>query len=174
MSIDYGAVTALAAVVASIAAVVAIWIEGKRARFSQGLDILLRLGDQFNSASFVSKRRALAKLLASQERLSPLDQEERKRLSDEILDFFEMVGLFLKKKILDPELVHAEFFYWLYHYYALTKDHLAEFRRASNDNTVWEDAEWLYYTLLEVEGSPPTITSSMAGINRFLQEESSL
>ena len=66
MSIDYNAVAAYAGLIAAMAAVVAIWLEGRRARFSQGLDILLRMNDTFDSNDFKEKRQTVVNLLLKQ------------------------------------------------------------------------------------------------------------
>ena len=61
MNIDYTAISTWIALLAAFTAIAAVWLEGRRARFSQGLDLLLKLSDAFHNESFKIKRRLVAK-----------------------------------------------------------------------------------------------------------------
>jgi len=147
MNIDYNIISAWAAIVAAIAAVVALWIEGRRSRFSHGLDIVLKLDEVFHSKEeFRKKRRAVARLLKSDRNF-----ERGKQVAEieDILNHFEMLGLLLRKGVLDKELVWAYFFVWLHHYYSLLKPYIAYVRRW--EPTAWEDVDWLHQQLAAIE-----------------------
>lgn len=45
---DYTAIGTWVALITALFAVIAIWVEGKRSRFSQGLDILIAKNNQYN------------------------------------------------------------------------------------------------------------------------------
>ena len=173
MNIDYNAVTAWVAVVTALIAITAVWIEGRRARFSQGLDVLLKLSDQFNSEIFVKRRRLVAKGL----------QDENTKRGDkwevavgELLDHFQLVGMLLRKGVLDKELVHSEYYYWVSYYFYYFKEIAIEWRRIINDPTVWDDADYLYRELTTVERKyrRDLSTPSEDNLKEFLSSEANL
>jgi len=174
VKVDYTAIAAWAAVVAALAAIVAIWTEGKRARFSQGLELLLRLDEEFDSEEFKKKRRAVAKLLLKEEE----NFEKGKRLEEveDILNHFQIIGFLLRKGVLDKELVWVHFFFWLNHYYLFLKPHIASVREW--EPTAWEDVDWLHRRLavLERKHRPKgmSIQPTDEMIREFLTRESAL
>jgi len=143
---DYQAVTAWAALLAAFVALIAVWVEGRRNRFSQGLDLLLRLKAEFDSQAFRWKRQALAKSLVKQNRFPPEPSPELEAFIAHLMDHFQIVGLLLRKGRLDSELIYSEYFFWLHHYFFLFRTTIAAYRR--EDATIWYDAEWLYQRLL--------------------------
>lgn len=64
MNLDFNAITAGATVIAVFVAIYAIWVEQRRSRFSQGVELLLRLSDTFfYSKEFIQNRREAARFL---------------------------------------------------------------------------------------------------------------
>ena len=174
MTLDYNAISALAAVIAALVAIVAVWVEGRRSRFSHGLDIILKLDDAFHTEEFKSKRRTVAKLLLKSDK--NFDQSKHVEDIEDILNHFEMIGLLFKKGVLDKELVSAQFFYWLHYYCFALKDYIASVRRW--EPTAWEEVEWLHEQLipLEREQRPKgiNIDPSKETMKEFLTRESKL
>lgn len=140
-------VAAFGALVAALAAVIAISLEGKRARFSQGLDLVVRWREAFDSEEFKKKRRAVAKLLSREEEWFELG----KRLEDveDILNHFQLIGYLHSRGVLDRELVWAEYYFMLNHYYHLLKPYIASVREW--DPTLWGDVDWLLTDLTGLE-----------------------
>jgi hypothetical protein len=154
VGIDYDAISAWAAVVAAfaalvaaLAAVIAISLEGKRARFAQGLDLLVRWREAFDTEDFKKKRRAVAKLLSTEGGWF----ERGKRLEDveDILNHFQLIGYLRSRGILDRELVWEEYYFMLNHYYHLLKPYVASVREW--DPTLWGDVDWLLKDLTGLE-----------------------
>jgi hypothetical protein len=147
MSIDYNAVAAYAGLIAAMAAVVAIWLEGRRARFSQGLDILLRMNDTFDSNDFKEKRQTVVNLLLKQGEGSKLPAQAD--AIDDLLNHFEVLGLLLRKRVLDEELVWAHYFVWLHYYFFSLRTYIASVR--TWEPTIWDDVDWLHKRLIPLE-----------------------
>jgi len=137
----YNAISAWAALLAALAAIYAIWIEGKRSRFAHGLDILARLSDKFRGEDMVSVRRSYASLMLDSTKIEA--QDKKNDLEDEILDHFQEVSLLTRRHILDSDLTWAEYGYWFRHYYPLLKNRIKSFRE-KEDPSGWEDVDWLH------------------------------
>ncbi len=95
MNFDYTAITAWAAVIAAFASVYALWAEGKRARFAQGIDLLFQLDERFDGEEMRQSRRAAAQ--------SILDRNYSE--VDDVLNFFGTVGILTRRGVLDETLV---------------------------------------------------------------------
>jgi|HubBroStandDraft_6_1064221.scaffolds.fasta_scaffold884546_2 hypothetical protein len=78
-------VSAIAASVAALVAIAALVIQGYRARSLLRIELLFRFDDQFNSERFRKVRRAAASAV--------LNDGTDYRDVDEVLDFFETMGL---------------------------------------------------------------------------------
>jgi hypothetical protein len=68
---------------------------------------------------------------------------------DAILDFFQGMAMLINKVAIDKELVWSHFSWWLFCYYALSKDYI-EFWRNEDPNS-WDDVELLHKQLIKIE-----------------------
>ena len=98
-----------------------------RARFNQSVDLLFRLENDFFGPAKREQRARAARDLMKRE---PLEAEP-------ILDFFETMGLLLRRKALDREMVAHTFSYWIERYYAALQPYIEE--RQRRDPLVWQD-----------------------------------
>jgi hypothetical protein len=165
---DYGAISAWAAIITAFVAIIAVWVQERRARFSQGVDLVLKFDEVFESQEFKAKRRAVAGLILKQENLEKGDTNAIEGL----LNHFEMIGLLLRRGLLDKELVSATFFLWLHHYLPALKDYIAAVRRW--EPTAWEDVDWLYEQLVPLERQQrnvPEIGPSEQSRKEFFERE---
>ena len=165
--LDYNALAAWAAVAASAIAVYAIWIESRRSRFALGIDLFLKLDERFGDNRMLVARRAAAMALSS----------ENKADADDVLDFFEMVGLLVRRGALDEYVVWHNFFYWIHRYYLSAKDHIDTIQ--SEDPTIWADLTQLYSRLASIEKKERQCSVSQLQLTEeelteFLNEEMSL
>jgi hypothetical protein len=180
MNIDYNAVTAWAAMLTALTAVIAIWLQERRARFSQGVDILLRLTQQFENGNLLEARRSLAKLVLADGLPTEIDDfnQPRDALISEILNHYQTVGMLLQKRVLDRELVYSDYFNKLNHYRTLLKSYMAAYRKKQGDTTIWEDVDWLCDRLSALERKyvprGADISPSQESPVEFLHEESNL
>jgi hypothetical protein len=131
MTPDWNEVAALAAVAASATAITAIIIEGRRARFRQRVEILLRFEERFDSPVMRLQRKVAVDAL----------KNGRYDDAEPVLDFFETVGLLVAKGSLDLIMVQNSFLSWIHLYYYTSRDHIAAERAKSPDT-------WYYLTTM--------------------------
>ena len=132
------------------------------------------LHDRFESKILQNCRKKLSQLLL---RKGDLQQED-----DDVLVFFETMGLLTRKGILEKEMVWNEFCWEIVRYYlALTepKNQIATLRANASDHTLYENFEWLYKELLEIDAKRRKVTPEIAkarpkDVQEFLIGESTL
>jgi len=134
------ALTAWAAVVAALAAVCAIWSESKRSRFALGIDLLLKMDANFNNDMMRTTRRAAGKELL---------HDKDKGDVDDVLDFFETVGMLIRRGALDDFMVWHTFYYWIHRYYVSNSEYIAKSR--VEDHTIWFDLVKLHKIMVSIE-----------------------
>jgi len=170
----YAAITSWAALITALIACYAIWVDGKRSRFSQGLDILLKFSNEFNNEDMKTVRRQIAQMHIK--KTKKLNDVHNTNLESEILNHFQTVGLLLRKKILDPELTWSEYSYWVRYYLVLFKSTIDSFRE--EDQTAWEDVDWMMKRFSKLD-KKYKIYQNKEGVDQpefieFLQSESEL
>ena len=158
----------------------------ERAQKIVQVDILIRLLNQFESHRMlaVRKRTAESLLVAKTTQRANLPPEangydpEAYRDIEDVLDFFETVALFVKRGIVDNEIVWHTFYYWMHGYHEASKEHLSKIR--SRDTTWYSDFFALHDQLKIIEAkdkmvnadNPDSWTTEMTV--RFLSGEASL
>src|ERR1017187_417030 len=90
---------------------------------SVSADLCLKLTDRFDSPDMVIKRKLAAKALLEKANLDSVD---------DVFDFFETVGLYVRRKMLDEEVAHSMFFHWVNLYWHAGKDYMATMRERSD------------------------------------------
>ncbi len=111
---NYNAIAAWSAVIASLVAMIALLLEQRAYRFSLSIDLILKMDERFDSSQMRRTRQAAAKALLNQ----------RYDKAEDVLDFFETLGMLAKRKALNDEMVWATFFYWLNNYWWAAKEHI--------------------------------------------------
>jgi len=137
---DYNAISAWTAVIASLIAIVALIVEIIRSRFQLSVEMLFKFVNEFES----NRMREIRKKAAEE-----LSEGKNEGYIDDVLGFFEMVGLLTRRKAIREEFVWHEFYDWIKGYYILCKDHIESDRE--DDRTLWEDFIWLQERLDKVE-----------------------
>jgi len=171
MMIDYNAIMALAAVVAILVAIITMWFESRRSRFSIGVDIILKLDSEFNNKYFKEIRKQAAVAFSSG------DLSQGSNAIDSILDFFEGIAFFAKCKAVDNKVVWHFFFSYMYRFWHLAYEYIKEER--NNDPTLWTAIIDLYPRLLRIERRERRrlngyINLTERDLEKFLYEESVL
>ena len=89
--------------IAVIVSIVALILQLRRSKFALSVELLQKLDERFNCPDFYKKRKAAIESIKS------------KTFSDihEILDFFETIGLLLKRGAVDKEMVWSTFYWWI-------------------------------------------------------------
>lgn len=123
----YEAITAIATAVLAVATLIlgiVVWVvavaEGRRSRFSLGVDVAMKLDEQWNEGYLDRRRSAAAALLLSPDKRGSGDEDH----IEDVLDFFETLGHLTKRGALDAEMVWSYFFYWFYGYWLSAREFL--------------------------------------------------
>lgn len=109
------------------------------------LDLILKLDDKFNSIEFKKIRSKASNAILSEETDNKFVQVE------DVFDFFETLGYFVKHKALDKKIVWHTFYGWVHSYWSVGKDYILSERKEEIDKTLWEDFQWLHNELLKIE-----------------------
>jgi len=136
------------------------------------IKIQLNLLDKFDNILMKSARSKLAKQIIA--------EAEHDEIQEDVIDFFEDVGTFLRREYLDKELVWADFSFYAIRWWSILKDYIfVERKRNNNDQTIFEDFETLVNILYEIESSKRKLSRShlepsSVDIEQFLKDESNL
>jgi hypothetical protein len=167
MAINYNAVASWSALAAAIVAIVGMILEGRRKRFSLGVDLILKLNEQFDSEQFRERRRRAAKGI----------REEKFAEAEEVFDFFDTVGMFTRRGALDKKIVWSVYSHWVYFYWQASKNYISKTTKESP--AVWLDFKYLFGAMLKVERRESKKNSfqeepKKEDVLRFLEEEEKL
>ena len=93
--------------------------------------------------------------------------------SEEVLDFFETIGLFMKSGALNEEIAYSFFFHWINLYWNAAQRHI-QTRRKEN-NTAWQDFEYAYKKVITLERRKDKASADLVlladRMKRYLGEE---
>ena len=167
--LDFNSITASAAAIAAVASLVALILTSfqlKQFRFAHGVDLIFELEDRFDAPEMMKARKRVAKAL--QNHISTQEM-------DTVLDFFETLGILVRRHAVDDELAWNSFSYWVLRYAALTQDHIVARRKKESDETYRQEFEFLIKRFTEIEIKkrnlkfPPSFSKEQ--LDSFLQEE---
>jgi hypothetical protein len=113
--------------------------ESKRFRFAQSVELVLKMDDRFDSPLIQKVRTKAARSLLKK---STADL-------DDMLDFFETIGMLVRRGALDKEMAHEMFFPWIQGYYQAAHFYILSVRKNRSD--IWEDLQYLYDETLKIE-----------------------
>src|SRR5262249_45589824 len=102
---------------------------------------------RFNSPEMRACRARLARTLLSSRR----DFDKIEEDGDEVLGFFEDIGLLLRRKIVPIYFIWSMLSYDIFHYWQLLHDYLAWVRQSTNNNTYYEDFDLVRNRLAALE-----------------------
>jgi cbb3-type cytochrome oxidase subunit 3 len=103
-------------------------------------DLSLKLLREFESDASVARRGRVADALLKGHPSSE---------SEDVFDFFEQVGFFLRKGLIEGDVAHSFFFHWA-NLYWIAGNPLIEERRIGCEG-LWREFEHLYRTTLQIE-----------------------
>lgn len=152
---------------AAAAGFICVAIQIHRSRASFRVELILKLDDRFNSKDFRKLRTKAVKSIL----------KKKFKDAEEIFDFFETVGLLLRKGTLDKEMVWNTFFYWIHHYWVVCEDYIANEQR--DDSSTWEDFKFLHGQVIKVEKRRTKVSDqglllTVDDIKDFIKNESML
>lgn len=109
-------------------------------KLALSVDIMQKFDAHFNEPNFKATRSNAAKAL-----LSRTYEEE----AEEVFDFFDMVGLFVRFSALSDELAYSIFFHWINLYWIAGKQYIGS--KQTETSTVWDDFRKLSERVQEIE-----------------------
>ena len=154
-----GIVTAFAGIVAAITALVGASAIVWQTHLTTRLQTFLQLLSRWESADMQNIRANAAGSLLAGEPISYVD---------DVLDFFETVSLFWRKKILDEEIVYHTFFWPMACYWCKTESYVRDAQKDQGVET-WKDFSKLMPALIRREGKCPNAKQ----VEQFLTDETS-
>lgn len=156
---------ALAAVATLIVAGVNFF-QLRHSRFTLGVDIILQLEAAFDSPEMGEARRQAAIALKADPNTADIEP---------VLDFFETIGVLVRRHAIDKELAWNSFSYWVLRYEALAREQIHARRKAETDDTYYEEFDFLVKEMRAFETkkrrlkAPPFF--SKTSLVDFLEEE---
>lgn len=107
---------------------------------SVSADLALKLVHDFDSDANIARRGRVSNALIKGLNLSE---------TEDLFDFFEQIGLFVRKGLIDADIAHSFFFHWVNLYWVAGKT-LVEKKRGASVG-LWTDFEYLHKRLLQIE-----------------------
>jgi len=133
---------------ASVSLVIFVGIEIGLMRVNTTVDLMLRYEDRFNSPHLRKSRKCTARacLDVLKKEGEPNQNESRFSSHDQtifltILDFFESLGLLVRKARIKPDIVWSLFGDWIENYYSMFKEEISKMRE--KDSSLYENLIWL-------------------------------
>jgi hypothetical protein len=123
-----------------------------------------------------ARARAAETLLNNKADLTNLGNERLADI-DDVLDFFEDVGLYQQADHISPELAHHHFFHWTRGYWQAAKPYVEAWR--VKEPARWNHLEELFGTSCDIElreqgGTRERLRLSVAALDDFLKQEAEL
>ena len=107
--------------------------------------------DSFLESDFLKIRKEACKIIKEKEKNFQALVENKKESAslDEVLDFFEEIGFYVKGRQISPEVAHHHFYHWIRGYYSFSKAYICLWR--DKERTRWENIESLFMITYEIE-----------------------
>lgn len=171
MNCTIEAITAGAAVASALIALLGVGVayyafqnQVKSLAGSVSADLALKLGDNFDSEVSVARRGRVANAFLNNLKIAE---------ADDVFDFFEQVGFFVRKGLIEADVAHSFFFHWVNLYWIAGRETIREKRIECSG--LWKDFEFLYEKLLKIEITTDPrsrfINPSAELIKKSLEEE---
>jgi len=126
----------------------------------------LALNAKFESKEMRSDRKKLAKLLLSKKKTKHEDVPEQ------VPNFFETVGTQMRVGYLNPELVWADFQYWVVRWWNALHPYIMDERsRLRNNETIFEDFEAMVEIMYRVDSARRKGNPRIFDLQAEVQEE---
>ena len=98
----------------------------------------------------------------------------RPEIPETVLDFFEDLGLFLRRGCLDEELAWDAFGFYAVRWWAICKGYILEERRKQSDSTLFTDFEDLIKRFLARDAKAGLVEPTPSDLQQFLKDEHDL
>jgi hypothetical protein len=135
-------------------------------------DVFSRLNERWDSPAMRGRRKALAEAL-----LAGKATDVPPNLIEDVIDFFEDLGVMVRKKWVDSDSVWGSFCTAIRHYWkACGETYVTDLRQEHRDNTFFDQFEFLTREMDKVElkrrhATPAEIALTSDNVQDFLKEE---
>jgi hypothetical protein len=143
------------------------------------VQILIMHITQFEGSEMNENRITLASQLLKVENETDATvlHKEYDDAEEAVLDFFETVGLFLRRGFIDPEMAWVNFGYYGIRWNLAAQDYLKYIRTKLDDATLYDDFDYLRIELLKMDAKKREkeirlITPNSKELHEFLEYES--
>jgi len=120
------------------------WRQSKVSKDDLKIRLELNFIDRFDSPTIKEARKNLAKQL--------LSHASHYDIKEDVMNFFEDLGLLLKEKRLDEKLFWGNFSFYAIRWWIATKDYITEERKKyNNDTSLFSDFEYLAGKIYKME-----------------------
>ena len=151
-------------------------------RQSHSVDLMLKMSGRWESAELAQVRRQLATLLVRRRANDQFDGAAKNALlgaSQQVMSFFETLGIMVARAGVDPEIVWGEFAYWTIRYYLALEASIERMRADRKDRSFYASFQWLCEQLLAIDAKRNSVPVEHArpnsgDIDNFLAEERAL
>ena len=124
----------------------------------------LTFTERFDSPAMQRDRKALAEHFLT----------SRPAISERALDFFEDLGLFLRRGYLDEELAWDTFGFYAVRWWAVCKGYILEERKRQSDSTLFTDFEDLAKRFVARDAKAGLTEATPSDLQQFLKDERDL
>ena len=162
-------------VIALMSVIITMWAVLRQTwdtHISLGTQILRDLENQFISTGSKKQCSKLARQYSKLRKGKLLPPSIFSEYSN-VFDFFETIGILLRRRVLDIELVDSSFYYWFAPLWELAEPDIKAWRNKHDDNSYWEDCSYLYDQLVRYDARKrkiPVRKMSHAELDNFLKE----
>jgi hypothetical protein len=143
------------------------WRQSKAIRTDLRARFQLTFIDRFDGSKLVKARKDLSRLF--------LDKATRDQQIDEtVMDFFEDMGLFLRRSYLDAELLRSTFGFYAVRWWEACKGYIVKERGLQSDSTLFSDFESLAKRFSDRDAKEGLKEPTRSDVERFLEDERDL
>jgi hypothetical protein len=149
-----------------------IYRQIKTSKLIAAADFLLKLEEFFYSDRMLESRVNLSQVILRDRR--DFDAINK---ATYVLEFFDDVGLLVKKKVIPPEFAWSAYCYWVLRYWTATEGYIQWIWETEKDDTYYDGFKSLYEESLKIEKSKrkkKEITITDEQIKEFAEEEMQL
>lgn len=161
-------IASIAAVTAVVVSAAGLYVQLRQAHLQHCVDLVLKMSDKFDEEKFIKKRKVAAKAILN---------KKYKSETDDVLNFFDSLGMLVRRGAIDEEMTWHTFYYWIHRYRLAAKTYMDEERKRAQET--WDDFIELDKRMVAMEkrktGSMSTdIEIADEKIKEFLKDEIAL
>ena len=143
--------------------VTVFWWQVRRARYSQRIDLILKMSERFDKPEMKAIRARAAKALL-------LNRNTREDAVSQVLDFFEEIGFLMIRGAIDEDAVYTFFDYWVVRYCLATKVYREDLNNNSTPADMYSHTSQLFHILVSRGDCLQSLGANK--IDDFLRDES--